>query len=124
MQAGIVGINVIRVYSPTKQIMDQDPHCTFIKKWIPELRSFTPEEILQYETINLGTYPAPIVDFKINSKAMKDHVFTIRKSTVGKSNSAQVLNQHGSRKSFKKQSSPKKKKSESILKEDNQLKLF
>lgn len=124
MQAGIVGINTIRVYSPTKQIMDQDPHCTFIKKWIPELRSFTPEEILYYETINLGTYPAPIVDFKINSKAMKDYVFTIRKSSVGKSNSAQVLNQHGSRKSSKKKSSPKKKKSEPTLKEDDQMKLF
>jgi len=31
MQAGVVGINTIRVYSPHKQIIDQDPECVFIK---------------------------------------------------------------------------------------------
>lgn len=98
MQAGVVGINTIRVYSPTKQIVDQDPDCTFIKKWIPELRDFSAEEIIDHSSDPLGDYPAPIVDFKTASKAMKDQVFTIRKSTEGKEASEAVLKEHGSRK--------------------------
>ena len=114
MQAGIVGINTIRVYSPTKQIIDQDPECVFIKKWIPELRPFSPQQILCYESIILGDYPPSIVDFKTSSKIMKDRVFKIRKSIDGKKESQKVLKTHGSRKR-----SQKKK-----VIEDNQLKLF
>ena len=98
MQAGIVGINTVRVYSPTKQIADQDPECQFIKQWIPELRDFTVAEIMSYETCPLGQYPRPIVDFKAQSKQMKDQIFTIRKSLEGQTQSAKVLKAHGSRK--------------------------
>ena len=34
MQSGTTGINSIRVYSPTKQAVDQDPKGEFIRKWI------------------------------------------------------------------------------------------
>ena len=98
MQAGIVGINTIRVYSPTKQIEDQDPECKFIKKWIPELKGFTAAEIKSYETLSLGDYPKPMVDFKTNVKAMKDQVFDIRKSEEGQYQSKKVLHKHGSKK--------------------------
>ena len=37
MQAGVVGINTIRVYNPTKQLIDQDPYCKFVKQWVSEL---------------------------------------------------------------------------------------
>ena len=97
MQAGIVGINTIRVYNPTKQIIDQDPDCIFIKEWIDELSDYSPAEILNYEQIILGDYPAPIVDFKSNAKAMKDQIFAIRHSIEGKKASQIVLNLHGSR---------------------------
>ena len=98
MQAGVVGINTIRVYNPTKQILDQDPDCLFIKKWIPELADFKAAEIIDYESKLLGDYPAPVVDFKAESKLMKDQIFAIRKSAEGKESSAVVLNEHGSRK--------------------------
>lgn len=39
MQAGITGINTIRIYNPVKQAYEQDPGAGFIKKWVPELRS-------------------------------------------------------------------------------------
>ena len=115
MQAGVVGINTVRVYSPTKQIIDQDPDCVFIKKWIPELRSFNPEQILNYESQILGTYPPPAVNFKADSKKMKDQVFTIKKSLPGQKEAKKVLRKHGSRKSLQK----KKRKSDS-----EQLKLL
>ena len=115
MQAGIVGINTIRVYSPKKQILDQDPECIFIKKWIPELRPYTVDQIMNYDSHILAGYPEPIVDFKEESKTMKDQVFTIRKSVEGRTESKKVLRKHGSR---KKPSSPKPKK------DDGQLELF
>jgi deoxyribodipyrimidine photo-lyase len=112
MQAGIVGINTIRVYSPTKQIIDQDPDCRFIKQWIPELRNFTPAEITSYEKTALGEYPRPVVNFKARAKAMKDQIFAVRKSARGKTESAKVLKNHGSRRSRRKKKPP------------NQLELF
>ena len=121
MQAGIVGINTVRVYSPTKQILDQDPECIFIKKWIPELREFTPEQIVGYETIILGSYPAPIIDFKTESKKMKDQVFDIRKSLKGKEESQKVLQRHGSRKHGSRKTTKKPKQGKG---DDNQLQLF
>ena len=101
MQAGVVGINTIRVYNPTKQILDQDPNCQFIQKWIAELADFSVEEIINHDSEPLGDYPAPIVDFQMASKAMKDQVFSIRKSTEGKEASETVLKAHGSRKKTK-----------------------
>jgi deoxyribodipyrimidine photo-lyase len=98
MQAGVVGINTIRVYSPVKQILDQDPECVFIKRWIPELAEFSAIEIAATDRPRLGEYPDPIVDFKVTSKAMKDQIFAIRKSDFGKQASADVLDKHGSRK--------------------------
>jgi len=97
MQAGVVGINTIRVYNPTKQIIDQDPECIFIKEWIPELADFSAEKIIEHDSTPLGDYPAPIIDFQMQSKAMKDQIFSIRKSPEGKAASELVLKEHGSR---------------------------
>jgi len=96
MQAGIVGINTLRVYNPQKQLIDQDPDCVFVKRWIPELREFEPTEIQAYETRVLGDYPSPVLDIMARGKFMKNQVYTIRKSEEGKEASAIVLDKHGS----------------------------
>jgi len=80
MQAGIVGINTMRVYSPHKQLLDQDPTCLFIKKWIPELNNFSSQEIANYNNQRLGDYPTPIDD-----------------SEEAKGPTADILAKHGSR---------------------------
>ena len=102
MQAGIVGINTVRVYSPTKQLIEQDPNCVFIKQWLPELRTFSSSDVQSYETIPLGCYPRPIVDFKMQSQWMKEQVFAIRKSQRGREQSKITLEKHGSRKRIRK----------------------
>jgi deoxyribodipyrimidine photo-lyase len=119
MQAGITGINAIRVYSPTKQFLDHDPEGTFVKKWVPELREYTPAEIAYAEEVRLAAYSPPVVCIKERSKQMKDRVYAIRRSVSGKKTSQEVLQKHGSRKGT---GSVKRKKSTDLS--TGQLALF
>ncbi len=98
MQAGVVGINTIRVYNPTKQIIDQDPECLFIKKWISELSNFTSEEIIAHGKESLGKYPPQLVDYKVESKKMKDQLWSIKGKIETKQLAKKVYLKHGSRK--------------------------
>ncbi len=107
MQAGVTGINVIRVYNPYKQSVDLDPDGVFIKRWVPEVRSIPKEYIHQpFEVpplielmLNLdrGGYPQPIVDLEQTSKQAKERVFAIKQSLEAKVLSQQVFQRHGSR---------------------------
>jgi deoxyribodipyrimidine photo-lyase len=101
MQAGITGINSIRVYKPKKQIKDQDPDCKFIKKWIPELRDYTASEILSYDEgglLDLEGYPNPIIEYDGRRSEMLSALYEIKKSDAGQKEADRVLEQHGSRK--------------------------
>jgi deoxyribodipyrimidine photo-lyase len=119
MQAGVTGINTIRVYSPHKQLLDQDPDCKFVKEWIPELQEVSIEQIQDYQKGELfeltnQLYPSPIVDFKIESKANKLKTFGVRKNS-SKEISKAVYIKHGSRKK------PIKKKAKVVKADENSL---
>ena len=113
MQAGVIGFNAIRVYSPTKQFLDHDPDGEFVKKWIPELVDRTNAEIACSDKYSIDGYSSPIVDLSIRSREMKSKVFEIRKSVTGKKITQKVLAKHGSKKSVSK----RKRKGEA----DNQM---
>ncbi|MGV8835156.1 FAD-binding domain-containing protein [Cellvibrio sp.] len=122
MQAAIVGINTIRVYSPLKQLMDQDPECQFIKRWVPELRGFSAEQIACHETITLPGYPAPLVNAERNIRIMKERISAIRKSDEGQESAQRVLVKHGSR--MKQKRTEKLHKSEAKAQAVTQIDLF
>ena len=117
MQAGVTGINAIRVYSPAKQFFDHDQDAKFVKRWVPELRQFSPAEIAHAEDLKLGKYISPIVDLKTKIQSMKAQIFSIRKSEPGKEFARVTLQRHGSKKRF-----PNKRNRSNS--EDGQLALF
>jgi deoxyribodipyrimidine photo-lyase len=96
MQAGVVGWNAIRVYNPAKQLADWDADCKFVKRWLPELKEQTAEQILNGEL--LLKYPAQVVVFAERAKKMTDQLYGIRKSTEAKAATRAVFLTHGSRK--------------------------
>lgn len=71
MQAGLTGINTLRIYNPVKQARDNDPDGVFIKTWVPEISHLplpylfepwlmTPLEKHWY--LSEGTYPPPLIN--------------------------------------------------------------
>lgn len=100
MQSGTTGINAIRIYNPTKQGYDQDPHGVFIRKWIPELAQI-PTKYIHTPWKNptqLNGYPMPIVDEEVARNTAAKKLYNLRKSAEYKLISKQVLAKHGSRK--------------------------
>lgn len=98
MQAGVVGINTLRIYNPAKQIADHDPDARFIKRWLPDLATATSSQIIGHQDVPLDHYPAPVVDWNINSTAMRNDYYAIRRSPAAQVLAEAVLEKHGSRK--------------------------
>jgi deoxyribodipyrimidine photo-lyase len=82
-QAGVTGVNTMRIYNPRKQVRDNDPEGEFVHEWVPELRPVPadyldrPERIplhLQAEFgVDVGTdYPLPVVDYEARREAAAD----------------------------------------------------
>lgn len=98
MQAGITGINAIRVYSPAKQFLDHDKEGSFVRRWVPELRDRTAVEIAHAGEIDLPDYYPPIISLKERTRKMKEQIFSIRKSESAQTSARITLQKHGSRK--------------------------
>jgi deoxyribodipyrimidine photo-lyase len=101
MQSSTVGINTIRIYSPSKQAKDQDPNGVFIRRWLPELAAVSDEHIhtpwLAPES-QRGSYPLPVVDEAEAAKLARSRIYAARRTPEFVAYTAQVLEQHGSRK--------------------------
>ena len=61
-----------RIFNPWLQQKKFDPQCSYIKKWIPELRSFSPTTIHAWFEQKISTsYPKPMLDHDVESKKAK-----------------------------------------------------
>jgi len=113
MQAGETGINMIRIYNPTKNAKEHDKEGMFIKKWIPELKKIpTPQlfEPWKMNTIDQETYdckigkdyPNPIVDISQTYKHAASKLWSIKSDPKVKEESSRILQKHtnANRKAF------------------------
>ena len=108
MQAGTTGINTLRIYSPTKQALDQDPTGSFIREWVPELAAVPtsfihqpwrmPTDMQRAVGCLVGRdYPAPIVDHDSAAAAAKRRIALVRKLPETRRQADAVQEKHGSR---------------------------
>lgn len=109
MQAGVTGINTVRIYSPIKQVTDQDPQGIFIRRFLPELSRVPDKHLAEPHRMTsmeqtlfecqIGVdYPAPIVDHKTQYKIARDRMHALKKLPQTREASAKVFQKHGSRK--------------------------
>lgn len=112
MQAGVTGVNTVRIYNPVKQSEENDPDGEFIKRWVPELEKIPlnylhqpwkmPLLEQQMYGIKIGIdYPMPIVDLSLTSKIAKDKIWGHRKEDEVKADKKRIIDTHVRRKNKK-----------------------
>ncbi len=108
MQSGVTGINSVRIYSPSKQVLDNDPEGTFIRRFVPELArvptSFLAEPHLMPVSMQteagcrVGTdYPLPVVDHAAAYAVARERMGAIRRTDLARREAQRVYARHGSR---------------------------
>lgn len=111
MQAGVTGINAIRVYNPVKQSKEKDVDGKFIKKWIPELSKINsafihePWKLTDIDLIGISIpeiYRVPVISFKLSTTPVKKQLWELRKDDLVKKESKRLLRIHVRQKKIKK----------------------
>ncbi|MCX7554586.1 deoxyribodipyrimidine photo-lyase [Marinicella sp. S1101] len=105
MQAGLMGVNTVRIYNVVKQSKDHDPEGTFIKKWLPELSNIPAVQIhepwlltameQQFYAFDLKRdYHEPCVDIQASAKESRTLLYGWRKKAPVQAEIKRILATH------------------------------
>ena len=105
MQAGETGINMLRIYNPTKNALEHDPEGAFIRKWVPELAqlptpfvlepwSMTALEQQAYNCVLGKDYPKTIVAIKETYKHASTELWRMKGNPAVRKESKRILAMH------------------------------
>ena len=108
MQSGTTGINALRIYSPTKQVLDQDPSGEFIRQYVPELAEVPREYLAEPFKMPLSVqerigcrigrnYPRPLVEHAKAYRQAQARLAAIRRQPESRQEAQRVFHKHGSR---------------------------
>lgn len=109
MQSGTTGINTLRMYSPVKQSLDQDPRGEFIRRWVPELAAVP--DVFVHEPWRMPTeaqraagcvvgenYPLPVVNHAEAVREARARFSELKRRAGHPEEARAVFVRHGSRK--------------------------
>lgn len=108
MQSGATGVNTIRLYSPVKQSLDQDPEGVFIRRWVRELRCLPTPAVHAPWQYGVRGYPAPLGDHATLAAEARARLWGVRRGADYRAAAEAIQQRHGSRRSGMRQAQPRR----------------